>query len=278
MRQQKSGTPRGVPLFCQVSRLLSFPCPEYLHSTVRLLAPAARGQVVARRHLVLQAADVGVSGGEFRRRQTPVEYLVNGVLGLQQHLRSRVIPSIAVAAIALVFILQRVLYRDIEDARQRLLHLHDGIILENNDRLAVFLGLLQALRLPPVVVFDRDDRVGVLLIPGDDDRDVQLTRGLLQPVAADAERVDAQRLANGQFLSRVLGLVDALLRREGVEHNQPCALPPGLVGSRAGRSQGAYLVGLRLELAAITARTEVTAPIAPALSLISLLARLARLP
>src|SRR6202043_2328596 len=92
--------------------------------------------------------------------------------------------------------------RDVEDASQSVLHLRDRVALQDNHGLTLLLGLLHPLRLTTIVVFDRNYRVSIALVIADDDWHAQLTRRLRQPVAAHAERVDVQRLENGQVLRR----------------------------------------------------------------------------
>ena len=57
-------------------------CAENLHPPIRLFPAAARYQVVACGHLVLEPSDICVGGSEFCRCQAFVEDLVNGIFGL----------------------------------------------------------------------------------------------------------------------------------------------------------------------------------------------------
>src|SRR5947207_9353582 len=120
---------------------------------------------------MLQAADVGVGRRQFSRRQALVEYLVDGIFRLQQCAHGRIVNMrpVAFARLALV-VVHRIVHGDIEDAGKGMLHLGNRVILQNDDGLAVLFGLLQAFWLAAVVVLDRDDRVGIMLVVGDDNR------------------------------------------------------------------------------------------------------------
>jgi hypothetical protein len=91
------------------------------------------------------------------------------------------------------------------------LHLGNRVVLQDDDQLAALLGLLQAFGLATIVVFQRYHGIGIGLIVRDDDGHVQLAGRLGQAIAADTERVDAQRLNDWQLLFRFDGLINALL-------------------------------------------------------------------
>src|SRR5690349_18530611 len=80
----------------------------------------------------------------------------------------------------------------VEDAGEALLHLRDGVGAQDVDRLALALGLAQHASLAPVEGLERDHGVGAGLVAADLDGHLELARGLLQALAADAEGIDAQ--------------------------------------------------------------------------------------
>src|SRR5579884_1209740 len=188
---------------------------EELDAAVWLFAATARDQVVARGHLVLQAADVGVGRGQFRRRQSFVENLVDDILGLKQGAHGFVIRAGARITIAIapgLVLIEGIRGRDVEDVGESVLHLGNGVIFQNDDRLIFPLGLLQPFRLMAVIVFQRHNGVGVGLAVGDDDRHAQVAGGLSQAIAAHAEGVDAQRFDDGcciLLVSLLVVLADA---------------------------------------------------------------------
>src|SRR5689334_9296001 len=83
----------------------------------------------------------------------------------------------------------------VEDAGEALLHLRNGIGAQDVDRLALALGLAQHAGLAPVEGLERDHGVGAGLVAADLDGYLELARGLLQALAADAEGIDAQARA-----------------------------------------------------------------------------------
>src|SRR5579875_524193 len=132
--------------------MVSVACAEDLHAPERLFATAARAEIVAGSHLVLQATNIGVGRSQFSRRQALVQHLVNGVLGLQQGPRRIILRCAIIVLVSLLGFARLALRREVVDARQRVLHLGNGIIFQDDDQLLILLGLLQALRLAAIIV------------------------------------------------------------------------------------------------------------------------------
>src|SRR5581483_2847564 len=135
--------------------------------------------------LVLEAADVGVLRGELHRALIAVEHAGNRVLGLLQGvLGRRAHLDRAGRRLAVVILAHR---------EQALLHLGDGVGLEDVDRDAARLRVAQGLRLAPEVGAERHDGVGVGQLLGYRHPRPRLPYRLFQPLPRDPERVEAPK-------------------------------------------------------------------------------------
>ena len=79
---------------------------------------------------------------QFCRRQAFVQDLMNSILGLQHGSRGWIIRLFAFSR--LLFVIRRcVRRRNVEDARKCVLHLGNGIVLQDDNQLTILLRLLQ---------------------------------------------------------------------------------------------------------------------------------------
>ena len=139
---------------------------------------------------------------------------MDGIFGLQQSSRCIIrLPGLSSLSplAGFVFVIGRRVRRgNVEDVSQGVLHLGYSVVFQDDDQLAILFRLLQAFRLAAVVILQSDDGIGITLIVGNDDRDMQLTGRFRQAVAAHPEGIDAQRLHDGRWVIYLGRHIDAL--------------------------------------------------------------------
>ncbi len=162
---------------------------EYPDTAVGILAVGMRDELRLARHIVLQAADDGIGGGQIHEA-LPVHHRVDGGLGLQRG----------------GFIIRRFTARrrQIEELGERLFHLGDRVGAQDVDRNPARFGIQDGLLATAVIGAQGDQHFGFLGCARYDRGHAQALGSLDQAVARHAVGIDMDGLqADGLELHAV---------------------------------------------------------------------------